>query len=111
MLVALLVGVVLQSGSSQASRMQDSIAREATRIATERATRPAPRANQQAARRSRPSRKEVTAEDLATVFKDATSKTLLDRARVARLSQDSALISYDVNSYQRISAGIGFTKL
>jgi hypothetical protein len=56
-------------------------------------------------------RRPVTAEDLATAFKDASAKELLTHARVARLSQDAALLSYDVNSYQRISAGIGIARL
>src|SRR5690242_16780476 len=32
----------------------------------------------------------VTAQDMATAFRDATARTLLERARVARMSQDSA---------------------
>ena len=57
------------------------------------------------------SRKAVTAEDQKTAFKDATAKTTLLRARVARLTQDSALTSYDAMSYQRVSAGLGFSKI
>ena len=53
----------------------------------------------------------VTDEHRATAFKDSRAKSLLERARVARMSQDSALLSYDVNSYQRISAGLGFSKI
>ena len=56
-------------------------------------------------------RKPVTAEALATAFKDPTAKVTLLRARQARLSQDSALVSYDAMSYARISAGLGFTKI
>src|SRR6185312_11933244 len=55
-------------------------------------------------------RKAVTAEDQRTAFKDATAKATLLRARVARLSQDSALVAYDAMSYSRISAGMGFSK-
>jgi len=108
MIVALLLGVALQAGSSQdARRMSDSIAREMARRATQRASRAARNRD----RDSEPRRRPVTNEDLATAFKDPTSKVLLGRARVARLSQDSALLAYDVNSYQRISAGISFSKL
>jgi hypothetical protein len=53
----------------------------------------------------------VTPELLATAFKDATARATLTKARVARMQQDSALVSYDAMSYQRISAGMGFTKL
>jgi hypothetical protein len=53
----------------------------------------------------------VTAEDQRTAFKDATAKATLLHARVARLTQDSALTSYDAMSYERVSVGMGFTKL
>ena len=62
-------------------------------------------------RRNNNYRKAVTADLLATAYKDQTAKTTLLHARTARLSQDSALTSYDAMSYQRISAGLGFTKL
>jgi hypothetical protein len=60
---------------------------------------------------ARARRKAVTAEDQASAFKDATARTTLLRARVARLRQDSALMSYDAMSYQRISAGMGFSSI
>ena len=53
----------------------------------------------------------VTAEVLATAFRDPTARRLLERARVARMSQDSALDAYDVTAYQRISAGMGFSRI
>ncbi len=56
-------------------------------------------------------RKAVTAEVLATAFKDVTARTTLLAARHARLTQDSALVAYDAMSYQRISAGMGFTRI
>jgi hypothetical protein len=49
---------------------------------------------------------EVTEEHRRTAFKDAAARDLLLRARAARLEQDSSLYSYDVKSYQRISAGM-----
>ena len=52
----------------------------------------------------------VTPEHLATAFKDARARELLLLARVARTGQDSALQAYDATTYQRISAGLGFTK-
>lgn len=48
----------------------------------------------------------VTEEHRRTAFKDAAARDLLLRARAARLEQDSSLYSYDVKSYQRISAGM-----
>lgn len=44
----------------------------------------------------------------ASAFKDPGARTLLLRARAARLTQDSALASYDATTYQRVSAGLGF---
>ncbi|MEO7218646.1 MAG: hypothetical protein ABI026_10680, partial [Gemmatimonadaceae bacterium] len=42
---------------------------------------------------------------LASAFKDPAARTLLDRARAARFTQDSALASYDATTYERISVG------
>jgi len=52
----------------------------------------------------------VTPEHLATAYKNAGARELLLLARAARTGQDSALQSYDATTYQRISAGLGFTK-
>jgi hypothetical protein len=62
-------------------------------------------------RRKRGVRRPVTAEVLASAFKDATARTTLMRAREARLTQDSTLVAYDAMSYARISAGMGFSKI
>ncbi|MGE5732967.1 MAG: hypothetical protein ACM37U_13555, partial [Gemmatimonas sp.] len=62
-------------------------------------------------RRRQGIRRPVTADVLARAFKDQTAKTTLLRARAARLTQDSALVAYDAMSYQRISAGLGFSKI
>ena len=48
----------------------------------------------------------VTAEHLATAFMDARARNMLERARIARLRQDSTLLSYDAKSYQRASVGM-----
>src|SRR5438105_3298074 len=56
-------------------------------------------------------RQPVTPELAASAFKDATAKATLIKARVARLRQDSALVAYDAMSYQRISAGMGFSSV
>lgn len=48
----------------------------------------------------------VTDEHRRTAFRDAGARGILLRARAARLEQDSSLLSYDVKSYQRISAGM-----
>jgi len=42
-----------------------------------------------------------------TAFRDTTARNLLLRARQARLTQDSLLISYDARTYQRFSVGMG----
>ena len=53
-----------------------------------------------------PRRIEVTPEHLRTAFKDPQARELLLRARAARLEQDSALMSYEAKSYQRLSVGM-----
>jgi hypothetical protein len=45
---------------------------------------------------------------LATAFRSEAARTLLTRARRARLEQDSALTSYDAEAYQRLSFGLAF---
>ena len=68
--------------------------------------------NDQARRRHGYARRlAVTEKVLATAFRDGSARQLLERARVARMSQDSALISYDATAYQRLSAGMGFAKI
>jgi len=53
----------------------------------------------------------VTAQVLASSFRDPVARELLERARISRMSQDSALLSYDATAYQRISAGMGFARI
>lgn len=62
-------------------------------------------------RRREPKRVPVTDEHRRTAFKSAAARVLLERARAARLAQDSALMSYDASAYLRISAGLGFSKI
>ena len=57
-----------------------------------------------------PKRVAVTAEHLATAYKDSAAKKLLALSRDARMRQDSALQAYDAVTYQRISAGLGFAR-
>lgn len=60
------------------------------------------------ARKRRPvHRMAVTPRHLATAFRDTAAKTLLERARNARLTQDTLLISYDAKVYERVSVGLG----
>lgn len=53
-----------------------------------------------------PRRIEVTEQHLQTAFKDPLARELLLRARAARLTQDSALMSYEAKTYQRFSVGM-----
>jgi hypothetical protein len=62
-------------------------------------------------RRERYRPRAVTARDLATAFRDSSAREILLLARKGRLEQDSALRSYDAMTYQRISAGLGFSRL
>ena len=58
--------------------------------------------------RSAPRRIPLTAELERTAFRDREARTLLLRARDARMQQDSSLTAYDASAYQRLSVGIGF---
>lgn len=119
MLLTLILGLALQaqpqaqpaqkpdSLSPRVVRILDSIARAQADEVAERAVHRADRA----ARNRREVRRAVTPEHLTTAFKDAATRTLFHKARAARMTQDSALLSYDVKAYQRISAGIGFSRL
>jgi hypothetical protein len=65
-----------------------------------------------AARRRRgdqraPRRLPVTPALEASAYGSADARALLQRARAARLAQDSALAAYEANTYQRLSAGMG----
>ncbi len=61
--------------------------------------------------RREPRRIEVTEEHRRTAFKDPAARVLLLRARVARMQQDSMLISYEAKSYQRISVGMSLREI
>ncbi|MGZ8458664.1 MAG: hypothetical protein ACXWZ4_18805, partial [Gemmatirosa sp.] len=52
-------------------------------------------------------RQPVTPELARTAFADAAARTLLDRARAARVAQDSALRGYDARTYRRMTIGLG----
>ena len=56
-------------------------------------------------------RVEVTPEHLRTAFRDSRARDILNGARRARLELDSALISYDARSYQRVSVNLAFSAL
>ena len=58
-----------------------------------------------------PKRVVVTGVHLATAYRDPAARSILLLARGARMSQDSALTSYDATTYQRVSAGVGFRRL
>lgn len=51
----------------------------------------------------------LTPQLLATAFKDPGARALLDRARSARFTQDSALQAYDATTYERLSVGAKIT--
>src|SRR6478752_2916036 len=53
----------------------------------------------------------VTASVLATAFHDPAARELFNRARVARIAQDSSLQSYDSKVRQRLSVLLGIGKL
>jgi hypothetical protein len=62
-------------------------------------------------RNREPRRIPVTEEHRRTAFRTPMARALLERARNARMSQDSALMSYDVMAHMRISAGMALSRL
>ena len=52
----------------------------------------------------------ATPEQIATAFADPVARSLLERARAVRIAHDSSIASYDATSYQRLTAGLAFTK-
>jgi hypothetical protein len=110
MILALLAGALFQAAPPQTKA--DSITADVNRRLAAQARDRAERiARATEARRDQQRSRVVTPSDIATAFKDPAAKELLARARVARMGQDSALRSYDASSYQRISAGISFTRI
>ena len=63
------------------------------------------------AAKNAPRRLPVTAAVLASAFRDAATRDLFNRARKARLAQDSSLKSYDSKVRQRLSVYVGIGKL
>src|SRR4051812_12397441 len=55
-------------------------------------------------------RQQVTPDLERTAFADTRARTLLERARAARLAQDSALRAYDAKTYLRLSVGLGLRR-
>lgn len=106
MYAALVVALALQSVTIRAGgdRAQDDSARRQARrdsIRVESVMR-------ERTREREPRRIPLTPELERTAFKDSSARTLLLRARAARLTVDSTLLSYDATAYQRVSAGFGF---
>ena len=72
---------------------------------------PAPDTGWAARRRRGARRLPMTPALAASAFADPGARDLLLRARAARLRQDSALLSYDAKTYQRMSIGLGLRRL
>jgi hypothetical protein len=97
-----LLGALLALNLQQPARARQTAVRDSTADTTRQSGN---------RRRSHSIRRAVTADDQRSAFKDETARTTLLKARVARLSMDSALVAYDAMSYTRISAGMSFLKL
>jgi hypothetical protein len=53
----------------------------------------------------------ATDDDLRSAYVDADSRTIIARARAARLGQDSALTAYEATTTQRFTIGLAFSKI
>lgn len=105
MVATLALSLLLQQ--SAADRKRDSIVaavdkKVAVHVAAAEAAQTRARARAEMALKS------LTPEIVASAFRDREARDLLLHARRARLIQDSALVAYDANAYQRVSAWIGF---
>jgi hypothetical protein len=95
--------VTVRIGPDNAKAVADSVKRQAERdsIRYEAIER-------RRDRERRPVRRiPLTPELEASAFRDPLARTLLLRARDARLRQDSSLLNYDASAYQRLSVGLG----
>ena len=115
MLLILATAVALQSSVTIGSRPKQDTTKLTAKDSARIARRDSIRARVDSIREeheTRPPRRDsVTAKHLSSAFRDASARALLQRARVARLEQDSTLLAYDATAYQRISAGLGFKKI
>jgi hypothetical protein len=101
-MLALAIAALLQAGAPAQTPASSSPAPAVERDSSE----------EHRHRHGRPAKRvAVTAQHLATAFKDGSARAVLLLARDARTRQDSALRSYDATTYQRTSAGVSFTKL
>ncbi len=110
MLAAAVLLLALQSvsvrvGGDNKAKIGDSTARLDS-IAERLERRAAMRARRDTTRKA--VRLTVTPELERSAFMDPGARSLLLRARDARLKQDTSLLSYDANAYQRLSVGMGF---
>jgi hypothetical protein len=96
---------------AMAAAARDSARKARTSCSTEEECREVAAARSRARRERGGRRQPVTPELDRSAFADAAARTLLGRARVARLAQDSALRAYDAKTYQRLSVGIGVRRL
>lgn len=78
---------------AQVSPPRQTIVRDSTRPDSTRST----------SRRPQPIRRAVTAELLASAFKDSASRALVNRGRLARVRQDSSITGYDAKVAERFS--------
>lgn len=117
-MLALLAAVVFAQSATIQIDKQDSVAKaKRDSIAIRREER---RDSLRARGRSRDSTRQeirlakkvpVTRALLANAFRDPAARQLLNRAREARLAQDSTLTAYDASAYERLSVGMGFKKI
>ncbi|HEY6218979.1 MAG TPA: hypothetical protein VIV65_02910, partial [Gemmatimonadaceae bacterium] len=115
MLAALALSALFQqqppaARKTASQRRADSISAAVSKRIEDHTTA-AKAADERAKQRQREAMAKLTPEMIASAFMDSDARDLLMRARAARRQQDSALISYDANAYQRISAWMGFGRM
>jgi len=116
MLAILALSALLQKQQAQPAKRtasqqrSDSIAAAVQKRVEEHIKNEA-EARERSRQRSRDAMAKLTPAMIASAFRDPAARKLLEAARAARKQQDSALVSYDANAYQRISAWLGFGRM
>lgn len=112
MLLPILAALALQQGGVPSRPDSTAVDTIPGRPAAVHADSAAADSARQARRRRRPPRSiPLTPELERTAFVDPAARTLLHRAREARLLQDTSLVAYDATAYQRVSVGLGVRRL
>lgn len=104
--LALTQGVTIQLGPAR-----DTTPTRAVRVMSDSALAAREARDSLRAERRRVRTVVATPEHLATAFVDPVARSLVEQARVARMTQDSALVSYSAAANERLTIGMALSRL